>query len=125
MRILIFHGYLLRGTGSNIYNANLARALRGIGHEVHLFCQDGAPDELPWVDAIGEWGPGGLEVTDLDTEPAEGSVTVYRPAIGRILPVYVEDPYEDFEARAYPSLDDDAIEHYIRVNVEAVREVVG
>ena len=23
MRILIFHGYLLRGTGSNIYNANL------------------------------------------------------------------------------------------------------
>ena len=125
MRILIFHGYLLRGTGSNIYNANLARALRGIGHEVHLFCQDGAPDELPWVDAIGEWGPGGLEVTDLDTEPAEGSVTVYRPAIGRILPVYVEDPYEDFEARAYPSLDDDAIEHYIGVNVEAVREVIG
>ena len=27
MRILIFHGYLLRGTGSNIYNANLARSL--------------------------------------------------------------------------------------------------
>ena len=40
MRILIFHGYLLRGTGSNIYNANLARALAGLGHEVHLFCQD-------------------------------------------------------------------------------------
>ena len=28
MRILIFHGYLLRGTGSNIYNASLADALR-------------------------------------------------------------------------------------------------
>ena len=27
MRILIFHGYLLRGTGSNIYNASLVRAL--------------------------------------------------------------------------------------------------
>ena len=40
MRILIFHGYLLRGTGSNIYNANLARELAGLGHEVHLFCQD-------------------------------------------------------------------------------------
>jgi len=25
MRILIFHGYLLHGTGSNIYNANLVR----------------------------------------------------------------------------------------------------
>ncbi len=31
MRILIFHGYLLRGTGSNIYNANLARALAAPG----------------------------------------------------------------------------------------------
>ena len=40
MKILIFHGYLLRGTGSNIYNANLAQALAGLGHDVHLLCQD-------------------------------------------------------------------------------------
>ena len=40
MRILIFHGYLLRGTGSNIYNANLVRTLAALGHEVHLLCQD-------------------------------------------------------------------------------------
>jgi DNA polymerase-3 subunit epsilon len=31
VRILIFHGYLLRGTGSNIYNASLCRALAGMG----------------------------------------------------------------------------------------------
>ena len=124
MRILIFHGYLLRGTGSNIYNANLARALREAGHEVHLFCQDGAPDELDWVDRVGDWGPRGLEVTDLDRPSNRGSVTVYRPPIGKILPVYVEDPYEGFEARAFPRLDDEEIEQYIRVNVEAVREVI-
>ena len=40
MRILIFHGYLLRGTGSNIYNASLVRALARLGHEVDLLCQD-------------------------------------------------------------------------------------
>ena len=40
MRVLIFHGYMLRGTGSNIYNLNLARALAKLGHEVHLLCQD-------------------------------------------------------------------------------------
>jgi threonine dehydratase len=49
MRILIFHGYLLRGTGSNIYNANLARALAGLGHEVHLFCQDRTAPKLDGV----------------------------------------------------------------------------
>jgi len=31
MRILIFHGYLLRGTGSNIYNANLGASAGRIG----------------------------------------------------------------------------------------------
>ena len=40
MKVLIFHGYLLRGTGSNVYNASLAAALAGLGHEVHLVCQD-------------------------------------------------------------------------------------
>ena len=35
MRILVFHGYLLRGTGSNVYNASLAQAMVRLGHEVH------------------------------------------------------------------------------------------
>jgi glycosyltransferase involved in cell wall biosynthesis len=98
MRILIFHGYLLRGTGSNIYNANLVRTLAALGHEVHLFCQD------------RHW------------EPPEG-VTVHVPDIGRILPVYVADEYEGFDAKPYPELTDAELEHYIAANVEAVRAV--
>ncbi|MEX0620348.1 MAG: hypothetical protein WD181_02090, partial [Solirubrobacterales bacterium] len=129
MKILIFHGYLLRGTGSNIYNNNLARALAGMGHEVHLFCQDLEAEGLPWVDSIGLWddGTGGeagrLEVRRLRDTAAAGSVTVYRPPIGRVLPVFVEDPYEGFEARAYPRLSDQEVESYISINVAAVREV--
>ena len=49
MRVLIFHGYLLHGTGSNIYNASLARALARLGHEVHLLCQDREAGSLDWV----------------------------------------------------------------------------
>jgi glycosyltransferase involved in cell wall biosynthesis len=126
MRILIFHGYLLRGTGSNIYNANLARALAGLGHDVHLLCQDREAEELTWVDAVGLWdgeGKGGLKVTRLRESRAPGTVTAYRPPIGGLLPVYVEDPYVGFEARAYPKLSDGEIEHYIEVNVAAVKEV--
>jgi glycosyltransferase involved in cell wall biosynthesis len=96
MRILIFHSYLLRGTGSNIYNANLVRTLAALGHEVHLFCQD--PD----------W------------DPPDG-VTVHIPDIGRVLPVYVADEYEGFDAKPYPELTDAELEHYLAVNVEAVR----
>ena len=51
MRVLIFHGYLLRGTGSNIYNASLAQALVREGHEVHLLCQDRHARELDFAQA--------------------------------------------------------------------------
>jgi hypothetical protein len=96
MRILVFHSYLLRGTGSNIYNADLVRALAALGHEVDLFCQDP-----------------GWEAPD--------GVTVHVPDIGTVLPVYVADTYEGFEAKTYPELTDEELEHYLAANVEAVR----
>ena len=64
MRILVFHGYLLRGTGSNVYNAEIAAALVRLGHEVHLLCQDRDPLELDFVDAAGDWDRGALRVQE-------------------------------------------------------------
>ncbi len=81
MRILVFHGYMLRGTGSNIYNVNLARALAKLGHEVHLLCQD----------------------REIKIEGVE----IHNPDIGGLLPVYVKDPYEGFEVKAFPELTED------------------
>jgi glycosyltransferase involved in cell wall biosynthesis len=101
VRILIFHGYLLRGTGSNIYNLSLARALAGLGHEVHLLCQERDPEGL------------GL--------PPQ--VTIHNPDIGRVLPVYVADRYEGFDAVRFADLSEDALGRYIEANVAAVREV--
>ena len=96
MRILIFHGYLLRGTGSNIYNSSLARALVRLGHEVDLLCQD------------RDWrGPEG--------------VTVHNPDIGRVLPVYVADTLRRLRREALPELSDAELAHYIEANVAAVR----
>jgi glycosyltransferase involved in cell wall biosynthesis len=99
MRVLLFHGYMLRGTGSNIYNVNLARALARLGHEVHLLCQD------------------------RETE-IEG-VQIHNPDIGGLLPVYVKDPYEGFEVKAFPELTDAELDRYIEANVAAVREVAS
>jgi glycosyltransferase involved in cell wall biosynthesis len=104
VKVLIFHGYLLRGTGSNVYNASLARALARLGHEVHLLCQDRA---------AGDLGAG---------EP--GSVTIHNPEIGGLLPVFVRDTYEGFEVKTFSELGDDELARYIEANVAAVGEVV-
>ena len=124
MRILIFHGYLLSGTGSNVYNASLARAMRALGHEVHLLCQERSAAELDWVDAVGDWDGGELRVRATGAEPGAGSVAVYRPDIGGLLPVFVRDDYAGFEVRTFGALSDAELERYIELNVAAVREVV-
>jgi glycosyltransferase involved in cell wall biosynthesis len=121
MRVLIFHGYLLRGTGSNVYNAELARAFERAGHEVHLLCQDRDPLGLPWVDAVGDWDGGALAVEARRDQPR---ATVYRPDIGAVLPVYVADRYEGVEARPFAELSDEEVEAYVARNVAAVRDVV-
>jgi glycosyltransferase involved in cell wall biosynthesis len=120
VRILIFHGYLLGGTGSNVYNARLAAALARAGHEVHLLCQDRDPFEQEWVDAAGDWDGGALAI-ETRSEPARA--TVYRPDIGGILPVYVPDRYDGIEARPFPELSDAELDDYLARNVAAVREV--
>jgi glycosyltransferase involved in cell wall biosynthesis len=121
LRILIFHGYLLRGTGSNVYNALLATALARAGHDVHLLCQERRPQDVDAVGAAGDWDDGGV----LRVRPIrEGRrVTTYRPAIGGVLPVYVADRYEGFDARTFAQLSDDEVAAYVERNVAAVREV--
>ena len=122
MRILIFHGYLLRGTGSNIYNASLVQALTALGHKVHLLCQDRAAGELPFVDAVGRWREGELRV-EVVREPVR--CTAYLPDIGRVLPVYVVDPYEGFDARHFSELTEAELDGYLDANVAAVRDVAA
>jgi glycosyltransferase involved in cell wall biosynthesis len=122
MDVLVFHGYLLRGTGSNVYNAELAQALARLGHRVHLLSQEPRPLELPWVDAVGRWEDGRLEV-ERRREPAR--VTVYRPPIGPVLPVYVADRYEGFDARPFSALTDAELRLYLDRNVAAVRDVAA
>jgi glycosyltransferase involved in cell wall biosynthesis len=99
MRVLIFHGYMLRGTGSNIYNANLAPALAHLGHEVHLLTQD-REVEIP-------------------------GVHIHNPDIGGLLPVYVKDPYEGFEVKTFDELTEAELDRYIDSNVAAVRAVAA
>jgi glycosyltransferase involved in cell wall biosynthesis len=125
VRILVFHGYLLEGTGSNVYNARLAAAFVKLGHEVHLLCQDRHPERQPFVDAAGDWDDGALRVRELRDEPARGPRCVaYRPDIGGLLPVYVADRYEGIEARTFANCSDAEIARYVEANVVAVRDVV-
>src|SRR5687768_13148925 len=99
VKILLWHGYLLGGTGSNVYTRSLARAWRALGHEVVVFSQDPHP-----------------EAFDL------GGAQVVRPDIDGRLPVFVLDRYEDADPKLLPEMPEEERARFVERNAAAVRE---
>ena len=50
MRIALFHGFELTGSGSNEYTRYLSRALALAGHEVHVLCREPSPEAIVHVE---------------------------------------------------------------------------
>jgi glycosyltransferase involved in cell wall biosynthesis len=98
MRILLWHGYLLGGTGSNVYTRQLARAWTRAGHEVTVFSQEPRPDAY-----------------DL------GGAPVVRPDVDGLLPVFVLDRYEGYEVRLVQDCRADELERWVEANARALR----
>jgi len=100
VKILLWHGYLLGGTGSNVYTRSLARAWSRLGHEVVVFSQDPNPSAHD-----------GLE-----------RVTVVRPQLDTRLPVFVLDRYEDLEAARLQDMPVEERQRFVELNAAAVRD---
>lgn len=122
MKVLKWHGYLLSGSGSNVYTANVARAWRRAGHDVLILCQDCSAGDLDFVDGAGDMvrGEGFPELGSAGRTADSGRCLVARPDIGSLLPVYVYDHYEGFEAKLFVDLSDVELSEYTQRNVEAL-----
>jgi glycosyltransferase involved in cell wall biosynthesis len=115
---------LLEGTGSNVYTAKVAEVWRRQGHHVVLLCQQPPSDRLGFVDLWeAQTGPGRAEfVWTHGGDPSGGTVTVLRPSIGTLLPVFVLDEYEGFQAKRFVDLTDEELDAYLERNVAALAE---
>src|SRR3954462_254364 len=99
MKILLGHGYLLGGTGSNVYTRALARAWSRLGHEGVVVCQERNP---------GAYDLGGARVVRAELPD-------------NVLPVFVLDRYEGLEPRLLQDLTAEERERYVEANAAAVR----
>ena len=124
MKLLMTHGYMLSGTGSNVYVQNLCRALVRGGHEVHLLCQEKHALHYEFVDEHASVSGAELEKLDEQETPYAARCVVYNPRIDGLLPVYVYDDYPGWRVKTFLDLTDEELENYVGRNVEAVRAVL-
>ena len=102
MRVLLWHGYFLGGTGSNVYTRALAREWSRTGHDVVVVCQERNP-----------------EAYDL-----AGARVVVPELPGRLLPVFVLDEYERLDARLLQDFTAEQRDAYVDANGAALRELL-
>jgi glycosyltransferase involved in cell wall biosynthesis len=124
--ICILHGFLLEGSGSNLWTRAIVEALCRQGHEVHLMAQENHPDRYPFITALHQHRrDGSTVVTTFDSNPYPGGCTLHKPDIGDTLPVYVWDRYEEFR-HVVPmiQLDDVTLADYIAWNAQVLLRIV-
>lgn len=124
--ICILHGYLLEGSGSNLWTRAIVQALCRDGHAVHLVCQELHAELYDFVAAARVYERDGSVTTLFERDtPYAAPCVLHKPRLGDTLPVYVGDRYEEF-ARVVPmvELPDAAIEAYLARNVMVVERVV-
>ena len=117
----ILHGYLLEGSGSNLWTRSIIHALCKQGETVHLFCQENHPDIYDFVSEVYLYEFDGSVKTLLNRDRIyKGTCVIHKPKLGDLLPVFVWDKYEEFK-RVVPmiELSDIELEEYINryVNV--------
>jgi glycosyltransferase involved in cell wall biosynthesis len=99
MRIFVWHGYLLGGTGSNIYARQLAREWSREGHQVTVFSQEAHPERF-----------------DL------GGAETVRPDVGGFLPVFVIDEYDGYEVKRVQDSTRAELDAWVEANAASMRE---
>jgi len=101
VRILLWHGYLLGGTGSNVYTRQLAREWSRAGHDVTVLSQEPRP-----------------EAYDL------GGSAAVRPDVHGFLPVFVLDRYVGYEVRRVQDCTREELDAWVDANASAIRALL-
>lgn len=124
--ICILHGYLLEGSGSNLWTRSIVEALCRQGHTVHLMAQENHPEVYPFIAEAWIYRHDGTREKFFEQNVAlDGQCVLHKPQLDDVLPVYVTDRYEEF-SHVVPmvELDDEEIERYISRNVEVLSQMV-
>jgi glycosyltransferase involved in cell wall biosynthesis len=102
VRILLWHGYLLAGTGSNVYTRALAREWSRAGHDVVVVSQERAPEQYDLA----------------------GAQTVHVELPGGLLPVFVMDRYAGLSPKYLQDFTEDERRAYVDANAAVLRELL-
>lgn len=92
VKIAIYHGYELSGSGSNEYTRYLARTLAELGHDVAVVCAEPHPEDLEFVArAVAYDAMGSARALFSRERTTAGEVSLHQLPHTSVHPVFLTD----------------------------------
>lgn len=125
MRIGLYHGYELTGSGSNEYTRYLARYLVEAGHEVHILCREEHPEQIPYVTHAYVWKSDGTVETLFAHEQKKPACYVHQLPHGKVRPVYLTDKQREGHVKSFVALSNSELEAYHQLNERLLTKILS
>lgn len=129
MKIGLFHGYNLGGSGSNEYTRYLAMALLADGAEVHLICREPEAESLGFIDIAYRYDTEGNAETVFENSRSSDTTKplcyLHEMPNASVQPVYVTDKQRDGVVKSFTNLSDEELEEYHRISTAALKAILS
>lgn len=123
MKIGLFHGYNLTGSGSNEFTRYLAKTFISQGHSVHVICREYQPEKIDFIGELYCWKvDGGYDVTVVD-ETLKDSCSVHQIPYGDFYPVYITGKKSSTVFKEFVDLSDVELKQFKALNQLLLRKI--
>ena len=125
MKIGLYHGYELTGSGSNEYTRYLARAFLRAGQEVHIICREPHPEKIPYLTNILKWNKDGDFEVLKSSNSGEVNCTLHQLPHGEVRPVFLTDKQREGNVKSFVALSDEELNDYHKLNQFLLTQILS
>jgi glycosyltransferase involved in cell wall biosynthesis len=123
VKIGLYHGFNLTGSGSNEFTRYLAKTFMDQGHSVHIICREYHPDKIDYIGQLWQWKRDASCVITIVDRQFEHTCTLHQIPYGDFYPVYISGKKSSATFKEFVALSDDELAAYKALNQALLMEI--
>ena len=123
MKIGLYHGFNLTGSGSNEFTRYLAKTFLDQGHSVHIICREYQPEKIHYVGQLWQWKRDGSFTTSIANKQYENTCTLHQIPYGEFYPVYISGKKTSTTFKEFIDLTDKELDEFKQLNNKLLMQI--
>lgn len=123
MKIGLYHGYNLTGSGSNEFTRYLAKTFIDQGHSVHVICREYQPERIDFLGQLWIWDAEGNCKKSVVNDQLKNNCVVHQIPYGDFYPVYITGKKSSTVFKEFVDLTDSELNAFKVLNQFLLRNI--